>query len=88
MSDDTTTPAPITVEITDATEFYCFRMAIRPRSAPGATIEIMLHAHALVDLIHECSTALCAWQAQSTREILQQKTGLSEDELRRRGMIA
>jgi hypothetical protein len=78
----------IKVEITDATEFHCFRMLLCPRSAPDQTIEVMLHAHALVELIHHCSTALCEWQAQTTRDLLQQKTGLSEDELRRAGLIA
>lgn len=81
-------PRSITVEITDASEFHCFRMLLRPKSAPGQQIEIMLHARALVDLIHECSTALCAWQAQTTSELIQRITGLSEEEARKQGLIA
>jgi hypothetical protein len=87
MSDPSTIQL-IQVQLTDATEFYCFRMLLRPRSAPNQHIEIMLHAYALVDLIHECSTALGAWQKQTTIDLLQQKTGLSEEELRQSGLIA
>ena len=46
------------------------------------------HASALVELIHECSTALCAWQTQTTTHLICQKTGLSEEEARRQGIIA
>jgi hypothetical protein len=78
----------IRVEITDATEFHCFRMVLNPRSAPGQQIEVMLHATALVDLIHQCSLALCAWQKQTTTALILEKTGLSEDEAREKGLIA
>ena len=65
----------IQIEITDATEFHCFRLILNPQSTPGGTvrpagepprIEIMLHGRSLVDLIHKCSIALCDWQAQTT----------------------
>lgn len=78
----------IQVEITDATEFHCFRLTLNPRSAPGQTIEIMLHARALVDLIHACSSALCDWQSQTTSALIQQMTGLSEEDARAQGLIA
>jgi hypothetical protein len=78
----------IQVEITDASEFHCFRLVFNPKSAPGQSIEIMLHAASLVDLIHECSVALCKWQSLTTVELLKKMTGLSEEDLRERGLIA
>lgn len=60
----------IQVEITDASEFHCFRIVLNPQSAPGERIELMFHARALVDLIHQCSLALCDWQAQTTGDLL------------------
>lgn len=76
----------IQVEITDASEFHCFRLVFNPKG--GQRIEIMLHARALVDLIHRCSVSLCEWQGQTTVDLLQRMTGLSEEELSRRGLIA
>lgn len=83
------TAAPVSnihVEITDASEFHCFRVTFNPKS--GQRIEIMLHARSMVELIHACSVALCEWQYQTTGELLQRVTGLSEEELRERGLIA
>jgi len=77
---------PIQVEITDASEFHCFRLLLSPPS--GEKIEIMLHARALVDLIHECSAALCGWQKHTTTVLICQKTGMTEDEARKAGLIA
>lgn len=54
---------------------------------PIPTIEIMLHARALVDLIHQCSTALCEWQKQATEDLLVSMTGLTREELKARGII-
>lgn len=48
----------------------------------------MLHASALVDLIHKCSLALSKWQQQTVEELIQRITGLTGDELRERGLIA
>jgi hypothetical protein len=62
------------VEITDATEFHCFRLVVNPRSAPGQRIEIMLHATSLVDLIHKCSMALCEWQLETSEYLLKRLT--------------
>jgi len=61
----------IQVEITDASEFHCFRLTLNPKSAPGERIEIMFHARSLVDLIHKSSLALCDWQAQNTEYLIQ-----------------
>jgi hypothetical protein len=61
----------ILVGVTDITERHCFCLVINPSSAPGQRIEIMLHARALVDLIHKCSIALCDWQAQTTAELIE-----------------
>lgn len=36
----------------------------------GTRLEVMLHARSLVDLIHKCSLALCDWQAQTSRELI------------------
>lgn len=58
----------IQVELTDASEFHCFRIVLNPRS--GERIELMLHARSLVDLIHKCSLALCDWQAQTSADLL------------------
>jgi hypothetical protein len=77
---------PIEVEITDASEFHCFRLLLHPPS--GEKIEIMLHARSLVDLIHQCSTALCDWQKQTTTMLICQKTGFTEEEARKAGLIA
>jgi len=60
----------ILVEITDPSEFHCFRLVLNPASAPGERIEIMLHARSLVDLIHKCSSALCDWQKDRTDYLL------------------
>ena len=60
----------IQVEITDASEFHCFKLTLNPSSAPGERIEIMLHGRSLVDLIHKCSVALCDWQAATTDDLL------------------
>jgi hypothetical protein len=77
---------PFQVEITDASEFHCFRLIVNPPS--GESIEIMLHASSLVDLIHQCSTALCDWQRQTTKMLICQRTGLTEEEARKAGLIA
>jgi hypothetical protein len=60
----------IQVEVTDPSEFHCFRLILNPASAPGERIEIMLHARSLVDLIHKSSLALCDWQAANTDYLL------------------
>jgi len=60
----------IQVEVTDPTEFHCFRLLLNPSSAPGQRIEIMLHARSLVDLIHKCSLALCDWQAATSAQLI------------------
>ena len=65
MSEDN---ASIVVEITDPHEFHCFRLILNPLS--GERIEIMLHARSLVDLIHKCSLALCDYNAQTSRELI------------------
>jgi hypothetical protein len=78
----------IHVEITDASEFHRFRLVFNPQSAPGERIEIMLHARSLVDLIHQGSTALCEWQKQTTTMLICQKTGFTEEEARKAGLIA
>jgi hypothetical protein len=59
----------ITVEITDASEFHCFRMVLNTQA--GERIEIMFHARSLVDLIHKASAALCEWQTQTTGYLLE-----------------
>lgn len=74
------------VEITDPREFHCFRLTLNPQS--GERIEVMLHARALVDLIHQCSVALCEWQQNTTGYLIQRLTGLTEAEARERGLIA
>jgi hypothetical protein len=51
-------------------------------------IEIMLHATALIDLIHKCSLALCEWQRQASEELLQQITGMTVEDMRAKGIIA
>jgi hypothetical protein len=61
----------IVVEITDPSEFHCFRLILNPQSAPGQRIEIMLHARSLVDLIHKCSIALCDWQADRSAYLIE-----------------
>jgi hypothetical protein len=63
-------PAAFEVEITDATEFHCFRLIINPPSAPGQRIEIMMHARSVVDLIHALSSKLCDWQYDTTAYLL------------------
>lgn len=63
---------PFAVEITDPHEFHCFRLTICPPT--GETIEIMLHARSLVKLIHQCSLALCDWQAQTSAELIEKLT--------------
>ena len=77
---------PIRIEITDPEEFHCFRMTLQPPS--GEQIEIMLHAASLVELIHEGSVALCTWQRETSSRLIQQLTGLSEQEARQAGLIA
>lgn len=76
----------IRVEITDASEFHCFRMSLK--TPAGETIEIMLHARALVDLIHEASLALCQWQGETTEMLIRKTTGLTPEEARAAGLIA
>lgn len=76
----------IEVEITDVAEFHCFRLTLYSQS--GHDIEVMLHAARLVDLIHECSVALCEWQRQTSQKLILMTTGLSEAEARARGLIA
>jgi hypothetical protein len=68
----------IQVEITDPSEFHCFRLILNPQSAPGERIEIMLHARSLVDLIHKCSLALCDWQAQNTQYLIDRLSSYAE----------
>lgn len=63
----------IQVEITDASEFHCFRLILNPKSGPAQRIEIMLHARSLVDLIHKCSLTLCDWQAQTSKELIEMR---------------
>ena len=58
----------IRVEITDLSEFHCFRVALKSRD--GHEIEIMLHATDLVDLVHKASMALCQWQKETSAHLL------------------
>lgn len=92
MTRDEHDDAPLRIEITDAAEFHCFKLILNPRAQPGdegtPRIEIMMHAIALVDLIHKCSLALSEWQRQTTEELLREITGLTTDEMRARGLIA
>ena len=88
MQQDETKTRAISVEMTDPSDFHCFRMTLRPRSAPDQKIEIMLHARALVDLIHECSTALCEWQGSTTEMLILRMTGMSAEEACAEGLIA
>jgi hypothetical protein len=60
----------IQVDVTDTSEFHCFRLTLNPEFAPGQRIEIMFHARSLVDLIHKCSIALCDWQHSTTSHLL------------------
>jgi hypothetical protein len=64
----------IRVEITDPSEFHCFRLLLNARAAEEHPdrhpVEIMLHARSLVDLIHKCSMALCDWQKANTDYLL------------------
>jgi hypothetical protein len=64
----------IQVEITDASEFHCFRLTLNPKSGPGERVEIMFHARSLVDLIHKCSLALCDWQATNSEYLIRKLT--------------
>jgi hypothetical protein len=84
--------APFKIEITDPTAHHCFLLTINPKAQPGVDgpdrIEIMIHAVALVGLIHQCSLALSEWQRQTTEELLRQITGLTADEMRAKGFIA
>ena len=36
----------------------------------GTRLEIMLHGRSLVDLINKCSLALCDWQSQTTKHLI------------------
>lgn len=106
--------ANIQVEITDASEFHCFRLTFNPHLRSGCCdatveewngdaycgrckgslgpaperVEILLHAAALVDLIHKSSLALCEWQAENSKRLILQMTGLSEEVARQKGLIA
>jgi hypothetical protein len=62
----------IQVDITDASEFHCFRLTLNTRSEEQ--IEVMFHARSLVDLIHKCSLALCDWQAKQSEYLIQKLT--------------
>lgn len=66
----------IQVEITDLSEPHCFRLVFNPLS--GERIEIMLHARSLVDLIHQCSAALCEWQHQTTDYLIDRIKTMAE----------
>jgi hypothetical protein len=68
----------IQVQITDASEFHCFRLTLNPKSSSGERIEINFHARSLVDLIHKCSLALCDWQAQNSEYLIQKLTEVQE----------
>lgn len=64
----------IRVEITDATEFHCFRVVLDAAveiDGERHPLELMFHARQLVDLIHKASEALCEWQAQTTADLLE-----------------
>src|SRR5215472_3964342 len=51
----------------------------------GQRIEIMLHASALVNLIHEANVALMSWQKDTSARLICQLTGLSEAQAREKG---
>lgn len=76
----------IQIEITDPSEFHCFRMTLNPPS--GEKIEIMLHAASLVNLLHEGSLALCEWQRATSTHLILLTTGLTEEQAREQGLIA
>jgi hypothetical protein len=101
----------IRVEVTDPSEFHCFKMTFNPPrglqcethpggecrgaltdcvvyEAKGQRIEIMLHAAALVNLIHEANVALMSWQKDTTTRLICQLTGLTEAQAREKGLIA
>jgi hypothetical protein len=65
----------IQVEITDPSEFHCFRLVLNAKAAKEhpdrEPIVVMLHARSLVDLIHKASLALCDWQKTNTDKLLE-----------------
>jgi hypothetical protein len=65
---------------------YCSKCG-QPAEATEPRLEIMFHARSMVDLIHKCSLALCEWQRQTTQDLIERMTGLSTEELKKRGMI-
>jgi hypothetical protein len=81
-------PTTLTIEITDPTEFHCFKLTIHPPPGGPPHIEIMMHAMSLVGLINECSLALCEWQRSTSEDLLRRITGWSDEELRDKGLIA
>jgi hypothetical protein len=58
----------IRVEVTDASEWHCFRLVLSPTN--GEPIEIMFHARALVELIYKCSLAYAQWMTQAVGNIM------------------
>jgi len=64
----------IRVEITDDTEFHCFRVVFI--NGEGHQIEIYLHATQLVHLIHQASVALSEWQHRTTSALLARLTSV------------
>lgn len=70
----------IQVEITDLSEPHCFQLVFNPLT--GERIEIMLHARSLVDLIHQCSAALCEWQYHTTAYLIDRIRSEAQEEER------
>ena len=64
----------IQVEITDPSEFHCFKLTLNPKAEETGQevhrIEIMLHARTLVDLIHKCSLAYSDWAADRSQYLI------------------
>jgi hypothetical protein len=70
------------VRVTDTHEFHCFELtfdaALDSPDNERHPVIMMLHARMLVELIHECSSALCDWQAQTSAYLIRSVDALAK----------
>jgi hypothetical protein len=71
------TDSNIRVELTDPTEFHCFRLTFNAAPKPGSPrvpIEIMLHTTQAIDLFTQLANQLSVYMAKASAELIEIKT--------------
>lgn len=71
----------ISVELTDPSEFHCFKVTFRVQPSASEServpLEIFLHTTQAIDLLHKLSLAICEKHRQDSADLLKSKYGIT-----------